>query len=48
VHGTAERVNPSLKTTFKPLRRVIPDPWRIGAIPRGGLVLLPIEHDRTA
>lgn len=47
VHGIAERVNSLLKTTFKALRRVSLDPWRIGAITRAGLVLLQLEHGRT-
>ena len=47
VHGVAEHANSLLKTTFKALRRVSLDPWRIGAITRAGLVLLQLEHDRT-
>ena len=48
VHGVAERANSLLKTTFKALRRVSLDPWRIGAITRAALVLLQLEHGRTA
>lgn len=44
VHGVCERANSLLKTTFKALRRVSPDPWRIGAITRAALVLLHLEH----
>lgn len=47
MHGLAERANSLLKTTFKALRRVSLDPWRIGAITRAGLVLLQLEHGRT-
>mgnify|MGYP001224204251 FL=1 len=47
VHGVAERANSLLKTTFKALRRVSLDPWRIGAITRAALVLLQLEHGRT-
>ena len=47
VHGIAEHANPLLKTTFKALRRVSLDPWRIGAITRAALVLLQLEHGRT-
>ena len=47
VHGIAERANSLLKTTFKALRRVSLDPWRIGAITWAALVLLQLEHDRT-
>lgn len=48
VHGIAERANSLLKTTFKALRRVSLDSWRIGAIVRAALVLLQLEHGRTA
>jgi len=48
VHGIAERANSPLKTTFKALRRVSLDPWRIGAIVRAALILLQLEHGRTA
>ena len=47
VHGVAERANSLLKTTFKTLRRVSLDPWRIGVTARAGLVLLQLEHGRT-
>lgn len=47
VRGIAERANSLLKTTFKALRRVSLDPWRIGAITRAALVLLQLEHGRT-
>lgn len=47
VHGVAERANSLLKTTFKALRRVSLDPWRIGAITRAALVLLQLQHGRT-
>jgi hypothetical protein len=46
VHGVAERANSLLKTTFKALRRVSLDPWRIGAIVRAAHVLLRLEHAR--
>jgi hypothetical protein len=46
VHGIAERANSLLKTTFKALRRVSLDPWRIGAIVKAAHVLLRLEHDR--
>jgi hypothetical protein len=46
VHGVGERANSLLKTTFKALRRVSLDPWRIGAITKAALVLLHLEHDR--
>ena len=43
----AERGNSLLKTTFKALRRVSLDPWRIGAITAAALVLLHHDHNRT-
>src|SRR5918994_7560435 len=43
----AERGNSPLKTTFKALRRVSLDPWRIGAITPAALVLLHHQHGRT-
>ncbi|MCX4095281.1 transposase family protein [Nocardia sp. alder85J] len=43
-----ERGNALLKTTFKALRRVTLCPWRIGAITAAALVLLQLEHRRTA
>lgn len=46
VHGTAERANSLLKTTFKALRRVSLCPWRIGAIAKAALVLPHLEHGR--
>lgn len=46
IHGVAERANSLLKTTFKGLRRVSLDPWRIGAIVKAALVLLRLEHGR--
>lgn len=48
VHGITERANSLLKTIFKALRRVSLDPWRIGVITRAALVLLQLEHGRTA
>jgi hypothetical protein len=42
-----ERGNALLKTTFKALHNVSLDPWRIGAIVAGALVLLHIKHNRT-
>jgi hypothetical protein len=46
VHGVAERANSLLKSTFKALRRVSLDPWRIGAIVKAAHVLLRLEHPR--
>lgn len=46
IHGIGERANSLLKTTFKALRRVSLDPWRIGDITRAALVLLHLEHNR--
>jgi DDE superfamily endonuclease len=46
VRGLGERANALLKTTFKALRHVSLDPWRIGTIAKAALVLLHLEHDR--
>ncbi|MFD8529683.1 transposase family protein [Streptosporangium canum] len=46
IHGVAERANSLLKTTFKALRRVSLNPWRIGAIVKAAHVLLRLEHGR--
>jgi hypothetical protein len=43
----SERGNSLLKTTFKALRNVSLNPWRIGKIVAAALVILHIEHDRT-
>jgi hypothetical protein len=42
-----ERENSLLKTTFKALRNVSLNPWRIGTIAAAALVILHIEHNRT-
>lgn len=47
VHAPSERANSLLKTTFKAMRRVSLDPWKIGKIARAALVLLHLEHNRT-
>jgi hypothetical protein len=46
IHAVAERANSLLKTTFKALRRISLDPWRIGAIVRAAYVLLRLEHGK--
>ncbi|MGI5485513.1 HARBI1 family protein [Microtetraspora malaysiensis] len=46
VHAIAERANSLLKTTFKALRRVSLDPWRISTIVAAALVILRLEHGR--
>lgn len=48
IHGVAERANALLKVTFKALRRVSLDPNAITRIARAALVLLQLEHGRTA
>ena len=48
VHGVAERANALLKVTFKALRRVSLDPSAITRIARAALVVLQLEHGRTA
>ena len=47
LRAIGERGNSPLKTTFKALRNVSLDPWRIGKIVAAALIILHIEHDRT-
>ncbi|SCE83289.1 DDE superfamily endonuclease, partial [Micromonospora haikouensis] len=47
LRAIGERGNSLLKTTFKALRNISLDPWRIGKIVAAALVLLHTEHDRT-
>ncbi|MFG1864135.1 transposase family protein [Microbispora bryophytorum] len=47
LRGVGERANTLLTVTFKALRRVSLDPWRIGKIIQAALVLLHHEHDWT-
>jgi len=42
-----ERGNSLPKMTFKALRNVSLNPWRIGKIVAAALIILHIEHDRT-
>lgn len=44
--GIGERADSLLKTTFKALRHVNLDRWRIGVITKAALVPLHVEHDR--
>jgi hypothetical protein len=47
VRAIGERGNALLKMTFKALRNVSLDPWRIGKIVAAALVLLHFDHNRT-
>jgi hypothetical protein len=47
VRAVGERGNALLKMTFKSLRNVSVNPWRIGAIVAAALVLLHFDHART-
>ena len=47
LRSVGERANALLTVTFKALRRVSLDPWRIGKIIQAALVLLHHEHDWT-
>ncbi|MEU0481181.1 hypothetical protein ABZ260_18585 [Streptosporangium sp. NPDC006013] len=47
LRGVGERANALLTVTFKALRRVSLDPWRIGKIVQAALVLLNHEHNWT-
>jgi hypothetical protein len=47
LRAIGERGNALLKMTFKALRNVSIDPWRIGTIVAAALVLLHFDHART-
>jgi DDE superfamily endonuclease len=47
VRAIGERGNALLKMTFKALRNISLDPWRIGKIVAAALVLLHFDHART-
>jgi hypothetical protein len=47
IRAVGERGNALLKMTFKALRNVSLDPWRIGKIVAAALVLLHFDHART-
>jgi hypothetical protein len=47
IRAIAERGNALLKTTFRALRNVSVDPWRIGRIVAAAMVLLHFDHART-
>jgi len=47
IRAIAERGNALLKTTFKALRNVSLNPWRIGSIVAAALVILHFDHART-
>jgi hypothetical protein len=47
LRAIGERGNALLKMTFKALRNVSLDPWRIGKIVAAALVLLHVDHART-
>jgi hypothetical protein len=47
LRAIGERGNALLKMTFKALRNVSLDPWRIGKIVAAALVILHIDHART-
>jgi len=47
IRAIGERGNSVLKTTFKALRNISLDPWRIGRIVAAALVLLHVDHART-
>jgi hypothetical protein len=43
IRAPAERANALLKSTWRALRRITLDPWRIGAITSAALVLLQLQ-----
>lgn len=47
VRAVGERANSLLKMTFRALRNVSLDPWRIGKIAAAAMVLLHVDHGRT-
>jgi hypothetical protein len=47
IRAIGERGNAVLKMTFRALRNVSLDPWRIGTIITAALVLLHFDHART-
>lgn len=47
LRAVGERGNSLLKTTFKALRNISLDPWRIGDIVAASLVILHLDHART-
>ncbi len=47
IRAIGERGNSLLKMTFKALRNVSLNPWRIGTIVAAALVLLHFDHART-
>lgn len=47
LRAIGERGNSLLKATFRALRNISLNPWRIGKIVAAALVILHIEHDRT-
>jgi hypothetical protein len=47
LRAVGERGNSLLKVTFKALRNISLDPWRIGAITAAALVILHTNHART-
>lgn len=48
LRAIGERGNSLLETTFKALRNVGLNLWRIGKIVAAALTILDIDHDRTA
>jgi hypothetical protein len=43
LRAPAERANALLKSTWRALRRITLDPWRIGAVTAAALVLLHLQ-----
>jgi hypothetical protein len=47
LRAVGERGNSLLKTTYKALRNISLDPWRIGDIVAAALVILHLDHARA-
>ncbi|ABW12382.1 transposase IS4 family protein [Parafrankia sp. EAN1pec] len=48
LRAVGERANALLKVTFRLLRNITIDPWKIGLVAKAALVILHTEHRRTA
>jgi len=48
LHAVGERANALLKVTFRLLRNITIDPWKIGLVTKAALAILHTEYRRTA
>jgi len=47
LRAVGERANALLKVTFRLLRNITIDPWKIGLVAKASLVILHTEYRRT-